>query len=235
MPTVAQAPAAAQTSAASVAPPPWQAPAPAPEPKAPAQEATPTSGAARPAFQAHGSEEPAAEDFYADDAEGEPDAEELTAALESAPRVAPPVAPSPVDELPAAKPTAQVDPQPQSPQQQGQRTWEGFLAYVASRNGSGMVTGLSQAKGEVRGTELVLSCHNETHSGMLESGDNNARLRRMVSEYFGPDMNVVCTCAFREPVKSDGLIQREMQDHPAVMRVREAFECRDPALVYPRN
>jgi hypothetical protein len=36
-------------------------------------------------------------------------------------------------------------------------------------------------------------------------------------------------------VKSDGLIQREMQEHPLVQRVRETFECRDPALVYPRR
>jgi DNA polymerase-3 subunit gamma/tau len=117
----------------------------------------------------------------------------------------------------------------------GQRTWESFLDFVAGKNGNGFVTGLTQAKGELCGAELVITCFNETHSGMLENGDNNARLRRLVADYFGPDVTIAYACVDREPVKSDGLIQREMQEHPLVQRVRETFECRDPALVYPRR
>jgi DNA polymerase-3 subunit gamma/tau len=117
----------------------------------------------------------------------------------------------------------------------GPRTWEGFLDFVAGKNGNGFVTGLTQAKGELCGAELVITCFNETHSGMLENGDNNARLRRLVADYFGPDVTIAYACVDREPVKSDGLIQREMQEHPLVQRVRETFECRDPALVYPRR
>lgn len=117
----------------------------------------------------------------------------------------------------------------------GPRTWEGFLQFLAARNGSGVVTGLSQARGELCGAELVLTCHNETHSRMLEAGEDSAKLRRLVADYFGPDMSLSFTCADREPVKTDGLIQREMQEHPVVQRVRETFECRDPALVYPRR
>lgn len=106
---------------------------------------------------------------------------------------------------------------------------------MASKNGNGMVTGLSQAKGELCGTELILTCHNETHSGMMEHGDNNVRLRRLMAEYFGQDVTVSFSCLDREPVKTDGLIQREMQENPIVQRVRETFECREPAQVYPRR
>ncbi len=109
------------------------------------------------------------------------------------------------------------------------------MSFIASKNGNGAVTGLTQARGELCGTELILTCHNETHSGMMEHGDNNARLKRLMAEYFGPDVTVSFSCLDREPVKPDGLIQREMQEHPVVQRVRETFECRDPALVYPRR
>ncbi|MDR3641558.1 MAG: DNA polymerase III subunit gamma/tau [Humidesulfovibrio sp.] len=171
----------------------------------------------------------------------------------------PPVAPPPW-QSPAAQPMAQAHPEAAAPAEAaapspapatpmaapteapvrsatpgGSRSWEGFLEFVAGKNGSGSVTGLTQAKGEICGAELVLTCHNATHSGMMENGDNNVRLRRLVSEYFGPDMAVAFTCVDREPVKTDGLIQREMQEHPVVQRVRETFECRDPALVYPRR
>ncbi len=98
-----------------------------------------------------------------------------------------------------------------------------------------MVTGLTQARGELCGAELVLTCHNPTHCRMLEEGDGNARLRRLVAEYFGPDMEIAVTCADVEPPKTEGAISREMQGHPLVQRVRETFECRDPALVYPRR
>ncbi|MDP2848149.1 MAG: DNA polymerase III subunit gamma/tau [Humidesulfovibrio sp.] len=117
----------------------------------------------------------------------------------------------------------------------GGRNWEGFLEFVAGKNGNGFVTGLSQARGEFCGGVLTLSCHNETHSGMMDKGDNYLRLQRLVMEYFGPESSVAFNCLDREPVKSEGIIQREMQEHPVVQRVRETFECRDPALVYPRG
>jgi len=139
----------------------------------------------------------------------------------SAPEPAPAAAPS--DAAPSAAPLG------------GPRTWEGFLAFLVGKNGSGVVTGLSQAKGELCGSELVLTCHNGTHSRMLEAGEDSVRLRRLVADYFGPDMTLSFTCVDREPVKSEGLVQREMQEHPVVQRVRETFECRDPALVYPRG
>jgi DNA polymerase-3 subunit gamma/tau len=135
-------------------------------------------------------------------------------------------------EPPAATPapTASAAPRPGGP-----RTWEGFLDFVASKNGSGVVTGLMQARGELCGAELVLTCHNPTHCRMLEEGDGAVRLQRLVSEFFGPDMGINVTCAQAGPVKTDGTISREMQEHPLVQRVRQTFECRDPALVYPRR
>lgn len=117
----------------------------------------------------------------------------------------------------------------------GPLTWEGFLEFVAGKNGNGFITGLSQARGEFCGGVLTLSCHNETHSGMMDKGDNYLRLQRLVMEYFGPESSVAFTCVDRDPVKSEGAIQREMQEHPVVQRVRETFECRDPAQVYPRG
>lgn len=130
---------------------------------------------------------------------------------------------------------AQGGPTPGPATADGARTWEGFLEFVAGKNGNGFVTGLAQARGAFSSGVLTLTCHNETHCGMMQNGDNNARLLRLVAEYFGPGASVALQCVEREPLKSDGLIQREMQAHPLVQRVRETFECRDPALVYPRG
>ncbi len=121
------------------------------------------------------------------------------------------------------------------PRPSGSRTWEGFVEFVTAQNGNGFVTGLMQAKGELCDAELVLTCHNETHIHMMEEGDNNTRLRRLVAEYFGPDVTVAFVCPEHAPLKTEGALQREMQDHPLVRRVRETFECRDPALVVPRR
>jgi len=196
----------APTPASHAAPPPWQSATPA------------TTGAPEPTTPLVS---PAAPVQAAPQAATPPSDTPVQAQTAAPPETAPPASDGPV----------------QTPQASGPRPreWEGFLEFVAGKNGSGFVTGLSQARGELCGTELVLTCHNETHSGMMENGDNNVRLRRLVNEYFGPDVTVAFSCVDREPVKTDGLIQREMQEHPAVQRVRETFECRDPALVYPRR
>lgn len=128
-----------------------------------------------------------------------------------------------------------VEPATFTPAPGGPRTWEGFQEFVNGKNGNGFVTGMAQARGDFCGGVLTLTCHNETHSGMMDKGDNYLRLLRLASEYFGDGVSLAFTCVDREPVKSDGLISREMQEHPVVQRVRETFECRDPALVYPRG
>ncbi|HWR02611.1 MAG TPA: DNA polymerase III subunit gamma/tau [Humidesulfovibrio sp.] len=145
-----------------------------------------------------------------------------------------PAAPAPQSEPQSASSMAEA-PAAYAAPASGPRSWEGFLEFVAGKNGNGFVTGLSQARGEFCGGVLTLTCHNETHSGMMDKGDNFLRLQRLVMEYFGPESSVAFTCVDREPVKTDGTISREMQEHPAVQLVREAFECRDPALVYPRG
>lgn len=117
----------------------------------------------------------------------------------------------------------------------GPRSWEGFTEFVAGKNGNGFVTGLAQARGQFFEGVLTLTCHNETHCGMMDKGDNYLRLLRLATEYYGEGVSLAFTCVDREPVKSEGLISREMQEHPVVQRVRETFECRDPALVYPRG
>jgi len=117
----------------------------------------------------------------------------------------------------------------------GPRSWEGFTEFVAGKNGNGFVTGLAQARGQFFEGVLTLTCHNETHCGMMDKGDNYLRLLRLATEYYGEGVSLAFTCMDREPVKSEGLISREMQEHPVVQRVRETFECRDPALVYPRG
>lgn len=106
---------------------------------------------------------------------------------------------------------------------------------MAGKNGNGFVTGLAQARGQYFEGVLTLTCHNETHCGMMDKGDNYLRLLRLATEYYGEGVSLAFTCVDREPVKSEGLISREMQEHPVVQRVRETFECRDPALVYPRG
>lgn len=117
----------------------------------------------------------------------------------------------------------------------GPRTWEGFLDFVAASSGNGMVTGLTRAQGELCGSELVIQCINETHSGMMSYGDSYVRLTRHVSDYFGPDVTVAFTCQEREPVKTVTQLEREVQEHPAVQRVCQAFDVKAPPLVHPRG
>lgn len=152
-------------------------------------------------------------------------------ASDPASAAAPAPAPGARDAAPATTPATATSLSAPS----GARSWEGFQQFVASKNGAGSVTGLMQAKGELCGAELVLGCLNPTHQRMLEEGEDSAKLRRLVAEYFGPDVTLGFACQDSEPVKTDGAISREMQDHPAVQRVRSVFECRDPALVSPRR
>jgi len=159
---------------------------------------------------------------------------------QSVPSIAPVEPASPVQSItqPAIQP-----PVPSSPSapagastlSAGPRTWEGFLDFVATRNGNGMVTGLTRAQGELCGSELVIQCINETHSGMMNYGDSYVRLTRHVSDYFGPDVTVAFTCQEREPVKTVTQLEREVQEHPAVQRVCQAFDVKAPPLVHPRG
>jgi len=237
-PALQAAPIAAQTAAQTspVAPLPWQNPAPqaSAQPSEEARYDAPDTEPASPAQPVHAAESSpagygAASAPAGSDASGAQTGAAAVPADSAQGAVAAGVSGPAHD---ADHDPAQAQPVA-APAPGGGRSWEGFVAFVAGKNGA--VTGLSQAKGELCGSELVLTCFNETHSGMMENGDNNVRLRRLMAEYFGPDVTLAFTCVDREPVKSDGLIQREMQEHPVVQRVRETFECRDPALVYPRH
>lgn len=117
----------------------------------------------------------------------------------------------------------------------GPRSWEGFQAFVAAKNGSGIITGLAQAQGDWSAGVLTLGCHNGTHSAMLSQGDNHARLRRFVLEYFGPEAGLSFSFEEREPQRNGSEVDREVQAHPAVQRVREAFEVTAHALVTLRE
>jgi hypothetical protein len=112
---------------------------------------------------------------------------------------------------------------------------EGFQDFVAAKNGSGMVTGLAQARAEWRAGVLTLGCHNGTHSEMLSQGDNHARLLRLVLEYFGPEARLEFSFEEREPQRSGSEVDREVQANPAVQRVREAFEVKGPGQVTLRD
>ena len=106
---------------------------------------------------------------------------------------------------------------------------------MASKNGSGIITGLAQAQGEWSGGVLTLGCHNGTHSNMLSQGDNHARLQRLVLEYFGSEAGLAFSFEEREPQRSGSEVDREVQANPAVQRVREAFEVKGPGLVTLRE
>lgn len=135
---------------------------------------------------------------------------------------------SPVETAPGASPA--------EPAAGGaQLSWEGFQAFVLGKNGSGVITGLNQSRGEWNGAVLTLGCHNETHCRQLEQGDNRVRLQRLVLEYFGPEAELEFHFEEREPARSGTEVDREMQAHPAVLRVREAFEAKAPAQVYLRE
>jgi DNA polymerase III subunit gamma/tau len=145
-----------------------------------------------------------------------------------------PTAPVEVSAPVAATP-AVVDTKPPAPASAGPLSWEGFQAFVAAKNGSGMITGLAQAQGEWNAGVLTLGCHNGTHCDMLSQGDNHARLLRLVLEYFGPEAALEFSFEEREPQRSGSEVDREMQAHPAVARVREAFEIKAPAQVTLRE
>ena len=114
-------------------------------------------------------------------------------------------------------------------------TWEGFQAFVTAKNGSGIITGLAQAQGEWSAGVLTLGCHNGTHCNMLSQGDNHARLRRLVLEYFGPEAALEFSFEERGPQRSSTEVDREIQANPAVQRVRETFEVKGPGQVTLRD
>ncbi|MHC1751791.1 DNA polymerase III subunit gamma/tau [Humidesulfovibrio sp.] len=204
---------------AAVAPPPWADAA-----ASPASSVSPAAGTPASSVDSQGSaREPAAPAYAAASASA-------PAAL--SPASMPAASTSDPGSAPSAAPLAAsvAAPQPGAP-----RSWEGFTEFVAGKNGNGFVTGLAQARGQFFEGVLTLTCHNETHCGMMDKGDNYLRLLRLATEYYGEGVSLAFTCVDREPVKSEGLISREMQEHPVVQRVRETFECRDPALVYPRG
>ena len=117
----------------------------------------------------------------------------------------------------------------------GAHTWEGFQEFVTAKNGSGVITGLAQAQGDWSAGVLTLGCHNGTHCNMLAQGENNVRLRRLVMEYFGPEAEVSFSFEEREPQRNSTEVDREIQDNPAVQRVRETFEVKGPGQVTMRD
>ncbi|MBU1041355.1 MAG: DNA polymerase III subunit gamma/tau [Proteobacteria bacterium] len=138
---------------------------------------------------------------------------------------------------PTAAPSAvEPTPAPAAPAATGgPRSWEGFHDFVASKNGSGIITGLAQAQGDWTDGVLTLGCHNGTHCNMLSQGDNHTRLQRLVLEYFGSEARLEFSFEEREPQRSGSEVDREVQANPAVQRVREAFEVKGPGLVTLRE
>jgi hypothetical protein len=70
---------------------------------------------------------------------------------------------------------------------------------------------------------------------MLSQGENHARLKRLVLEYFGLEAGLEFSFEEREPQRSGSEVDREVQAHPAVVRVREAFEVTGPGQVTLRE
>jgi DNA polymerase-3 subunit gamma/tau len=138
----------------------------------------------------------------------------------------------------APAPASAVDAPPVLPAAQaggGRPSWEGFQAFVAAKNGSGIITGLAQVRGEWSAGVLTLGCLSGTHCEMLSQGENHARLKRLVLEYFGLEAGLEFSFEEREPQRSGSEVDREVQAHPAVVRVREAFEVTGPGQVTLRE
>jgi len=159
--------------------------------------------------------------------------------LEASPTVSPTPLATPTangSAAPAVAPAQADGPAvPAAPASAGPISWEGFQAFVAAKNGSGIITGLAQAQGEWAAGVLTLGCHNGTHCNMLSQGDNHVRLQRLVLEYFGPQAGLEFSFEEREPQRSGSEVDREVQAHPAVQRVREAFEIQTPGQVTLRE
>ncbi|SDL12485.1 DNA polymerase-3 subunit gamma/tau [Maridesulfovibrio ferrireducens] len=110
-----------------------------------------------------------------------------------------------------------------SPAVNGPRDFEGFLKYVSESGANGSVTGLANCKGLINGNKLVLTCANPFHHSQVGSRECKVVINRLAAEYFGSDMEVEIVVNSKGVRKSRQQLRAEVEVHPVVVRVVDAF------------
>ncbi|WP_320175154.1 DNA polymerase III subunit gamma/tau [Maridesulfovibrio sp.] len=105
----------------------------------------------------------------------------------------------------------------------GPRDFDGFLQYVADSGANGSTSGLSKCKGEFIDGKLVLTCANSFHQGQVAGRESRAVVERMAKEYFGPEIELEIQISSKGKRRSRQEIRDEVEAHPDVKRVMEAF------------
>ncbi|WP_320008754.1 DNA polymerase III subunit gamma/tau [Maridesulfovibrio sp.] len=104
----------------------------------------------------------------------------------------------------------------------GPRDFEGFLKFVAD-SGNDSISGLNKCKGELIDGKLVLTCANSFHQGQVAGRETRGVVERLVSEYFGSDIELEVANGKKGKRKSRQEIRDEVEAHPDVKRVMESF------------
>jgi DNA polymerase-3 subunit gamma/tau len=141
-------------------------------------------------------------------------------------------APRPAPAAPAAPPVrraapssaapapAEPEPAPAAPASDGPRTWEGFKAFYAERNGACPMT-LQKSDAAVEDDRVVVDCPNQAVCDQLRENG----VARLASEYFGPSRPVEFRYAdVKRKTHQD--LKAEVESHPAVASLKERFGAR---------
>lgn len=107
----------------------------------------------------------------------------------------------------------------------GPRDWNGFLDFVAQRNGQAgvRVAMLRLAEGRVGESDLVIRCKSRTQCSQLSENATFSALCDLGREYFGPEVEVRVETGDIAVPKTDRQLQEEAERHPGVLKVMEAF------------
>ncbi|QGY41101.1 DNA polymerase III subunit gamma/tau [Pseudodesulfovibrio cashew] len=109
----------------------------------------------------------------------------------------------------------------------GPRDWNGFLEFVAARNGHSGVnsTRLRLNEGKVEKDRLVITCSSRVQCEYLSESAVNSALDNLVREYFGPMVEVNVETGDIAVRKSDRQLWEEAEANPSVIKVMEAFSA----------
>ncbi|WP_285905946.1 DNA polymerase III subunit gamma/tau [Pseudodesulfovibrio pelocollis] len=109
----------------------------------------------------------------------------------------------------------------------GPRDWNGFLDFVAERNGQAgvRVAMLRLTEGLVGDAELVIRCKSRMHCSQLSDNTTFSSLAALAGEYFGSEVEVRVETGDIAVPKTDRQLQEEAENHPGVLKVMEAFSA----------
>ena len=116
----------------------------------------------------------------------------------------------------------------------GPRTWSGFVAFCAARpDGSRPLPGLDKARGELNGTDLVLTSPHAFLCDRLRAG--LPVLTELARAYYGPGVNVRVEMPVAEARKTRAELKEMAQADPVVRQAQEKFQARIVEVRPPIN